>query len=1029
MGDERQRRIGITVLLDDQQGGVAAHLWLERIGDGIGSISPDPNAMTFVRYDPALAQAIQDAWGATIRPAGTDVRWWLEPLKPDAQLVFLAGPSFGIPFALGLLHLFDETLPLLDLGIAITGAISVDEDGEIRPCSVSGYPAKLKAAQHPAIHTVLVPQVDLATARAHAQPGYAVEPYADLVAASDRASGLVGDIVNYLHDLIGWLKTPPAYYPPEIKLAFDFAALDQSVRISDKRLPWRRNTVSREREAAHRSGDTDDEAWMRSAYSRKDDERYEEVLGRSVIRPWSDVQAAPLAVLLGDPGYGKSWRLKAEAIETAERHTRTLETGATLLDDVVLPVFVRLPDLARTLATTANLSDAITLVIQQTPNRFVGLSDRFWVWLKDRLRDTLAIAPTRETLGTLLLLDGLDEVHGQRTRLRECLATLNEHPSRRILLASRMVGYDDTDGGGWPFAPATGPHRREFELLTLNPPQVKRFIKVWFAANPERASSVQRQINAAPALRSLAQIPLMLSFTCLLATGPDDQLPTRRTDLYAKVLDRLLDSEWRERDSTPDPGRRAAKRTVLTEVAWEFANQREGWTDQLPQAALSDALERSTAADRVYRTRPDDVRGSLLEEFRQDGIFIAAGAATSGHDDDIPYLWAHRSLAEYLVAHFLADQPDDFWKQVVEQHRWYDQDWVEPISLLGGTLEQRAGQLVNILLAEDDPFHAQLFLAARVLSVALSKSIGSRLTQMILQHLTLVLRHVSSRRAVATRALHRMGSTEAISTLYAFLNDRAEEFEVRQSVAYAFSELGDPEAVPTLCAILTNPAERWVIRQVAAKALGKLGNPEAVPALCTILTNPLAEEDRFLRSAVVEALGKLGDPMAIPALRVVVSNPAKDILAAFKAALALSDVGDVGPISDAAAAAGPRWRSILTLDADDTNDQILRDEYGDPVAIPALRAILIRPTYSAVIRKAAAEALTQASDSEHVQDIAASLLQAASDPSMIDRCHESLIDLAPQLYRACSAQEWPEWRKRCMPLARQVLKMDESASA
>src|SRR5262249_54191268 len=73
---------------------------------------------------------------------------------------------------------------------------------------------------------------------------------------------------------------------------------------------------------------------------------------------WEIAAAAyPRAVILGDPGFGKSWLLQYEARRLSRQALTQLDAGATL-DEIQLPILTRLADLARA-AKTVTLTEAL----------------------------------------------------------------------------------------------------------------------------------------------------------------------------------------------------------------------------------------------------------------------------------------------------------------------------------------------------------------------------------------------------------------------------------------------------------------------------------------------------------------------------------------------------------------------------------------------------------------------------------------------------------------------------------------------
>jgi hypothetical protein len=700
-----------------------------------------------------------------------DVRWSLTGRvthhNSSSHIGEATGPSLGAGFALVLKHLLDEEPLPIDPQLAITGA--VETDGQIK--SVGELEVKLKAAEDLGLG-VIVPADDWERLRDHWSSRLArLEGARDVNQASEIACGLMGELVQYLTNLRTRLSELPAYLPQ-----IDFGKIRQRVRLSEERLRYD-ETEARFREAQRREGmfEEDEEKKdqeLSRAYKWRGAEAYEEQREgqepRTSIVDWEETRTKlRRAVVLGDPGFGKTWLLKYEGRRIAEEQMEKLRSGELGAYDAFLPIFVRLGTFAVNLkkirqskpaAAGGNSArslgsgslDGIASPLRETIEAIVE-TVAMHTDLSERIKNLMVrkIA-SKDRSGCILLLDGLDEVPRLRDEdtspdykgeVRDAIRAIAEQTDCQIILTSRIVGY-----GGEPF-PLNNRTARELELVAFEWKQTEQFIRAWFQDAQNKASALLRKLRQEPIMRSLTGVPLLLSFICLVSFEHGNSttiLPTRRAELYKEVLSRLLKGEWRSGEREPDRGvprlpnttrddRVEAKRRVLQEVAWHFAAHEDQFRDYMPRDELREQILNCSETELLKgkmkllkdtslpaRMAPEEPDGKkrfewdLLEELSdEDGILIHAG---DPEDSEVPYMFLHRSLHEYLVARYLSEQKKDMWLPHVRQHFWFDPDWEEVIVLLAGVLNDPTPLLSALLEEENDAFHAMLLLAGRCLA-------------------------------------------------------------------------------------------------------------------------------------------------------------------------------------------------------------------------------------------------------------------------------------------------------------------------
>jgi hypothetical protein len=149
------------------------------------------------------------------------------------------------------------------------------------------------------------------------------------------------------------------------------------------------------------------------------------------------IEGVPIAVVLADAGYGKTWQLRRHCLRLCEQALAALDSDISI-SEVPLPLWVPAGDLAR--CWPGHGSPAVSIVTAATSElRRSGMP------VSAELADFLA---GRLTVGSVhVLIDAYDEVFddGLRSSVKQALNWLTEGVHRdavRIVLASRQAGYD-----------------------------------------------------------------------------------------------------------------------------------------------------------------------------------------------------------------------------------------------------------------------------------------------------------------------------------------------------------------------------------------------------------------------------------------------------------------------------------------------------------------------------------------------------------------------------------------------------------
>ena len=449
----------------------------------------------------------------------------------------------------------------------------------------------------------------------------------------------------------------------------------------------------------------------------------------------------------------------------------------------------------------------------------------------------------------LVLLDGLDEVIDERQRAKaaeKINKLVHTYPDNRYVVTCRTAG--------WKEGLLTGDFARLY-VHDFDDPDITRFVNGWYRAvrtrqvalrgdlseegkkrtmskAAERAEGESTRLLEAlkgnHSLYRLARNPLILSLIALVHYQRT-RLPQGRAKLYQDCLEILLE-QWDSVDKEmevkgPSLG---AKQTILQEIAYYFHS--EGLTE-----AGREDLEALIEPLLPDLDCPTDATETLRQIEERSGILVSRAIDR--------YVFAHRTLQEYLVARELASKPE---KGAAVLTHLRDEPWREIILLYSGLIGDRATDLVEAMLAQqDDEAHNLLILAGECLAedVQVSKETRSKAVERL---------EAAFQAATDPLAFARLGETLAV--------------------------LGGEDVIALFGRVLERgdlPRQR-----VAIRALGKLGawagDPAAVAAR---LRATLGVEDASLRQAAALALADLGqtDEETVTALKRVRQDAAYEV--------------------------------------------------------------------------------------------------------------------------------------------------------
>ncbi|KAF0957418.1 HEAT repeat domain-containing protein [Rhodococcus sp. T7] len=677
-------------------------------------------------------------------------------------------------------------------------------------------------------------------------------------------------------------------------------------------------------------------------------------------------------VVLGDPGAGKSWVTQMHAIRLADAAALKLADPQVDPDGIDIPLSVRCDAIAA--AVGGDLPEAATAVLAQLDTAMTAGLRR---WLQEHCRS----GPTT------YLLDALDETPADARDAVIRMIDDQTNSVARTIVTSRIAGYSSglLDPQTWT----------EVELLPFTDPQA--YIASWHL-HVDREHELKQRLQTA-ALATMAQIPLLLALLCHLASDPEERLPRTRAEIYSRILRRFLRREHRAftgavTASLPsDPHERERLLLdILRPLAFKIADSPDGWLDRIPDTTLQAHLASIQLPANI------STAAAITILSNDAGVLVPDGDTREGRNP--PFLFVHRTFAEYLVAEHLAIH-QNLIDDCLDARLYLEPSWRE-VWILVACLAP-AGVMSKLVDRRPDPLHIALSTAAAAVAEfdddlrgKVSRSIGSLLAES-----STLLRHPTAHREVrktAALALGYVGGRAAIEVLSQTLNQDA-DLDVRWWAADALGRIGGSDAIEVLCRMLIHPDPRLQMSTVGA--LRYVGTRAVIDVLSQTL-NQDTDLDDYWRAA--DALHRFR-PDGIDILRQTLIHPDTDLSLRETAAGAHARIG--GPdiidvlrqtLTDPKASPQVHWRAadLLCLidDGPDTID-VLRQTLTDPKASADLRETAAGalgriggPDTIDVLR----QTLTDRDTDLSVRRVATASLGGIGGPEAIDVLRQTLTD-------------------------------------
>ncbi|HMM95240.1 NACHT domain-containing protein [Phycicoccus sp.] len=212
------------------------------------------------------------------------------------------------------------------------------------------------------------------------------------------------------------------------------------------------------------------------------------------------------AVIIGDPGVGKSTLLRRLTHQTATGHRR------------VAPIFVRVREVPVDAAPLTHL-----IVEQLKTTLAIPLTE-------DALLDCLTIGKAA------LIFDGIDEITDlthRRDFIRRIEALARRYPLCKVVISSRRIGY--------PRAKFNDDYR-VYLLNQYSDAQVVEYTRRWFSLTGRPIDEVDDFLAESRTIEDVRRNPLMLSLLCTLHRAKG-YIPQNRRSVYSDCAD-LLFRRW-----------------------------------------------------------------------------------------------------------------------------------------------------------------------------------------------------------------------------------------------------------------------------------------------------------------------------------------------------------------------------------------------------------------------------------------------------------------------------------------------------
>lgn len=400
----------------------------------------------------------------------------------------------------------------------------------------------------------------------------------------------------------------------------------------------------------------------------------------SLIDVWRFLARVDRAVLLGDPGCGKTTASRVLLHHCAGDPKQRTPFLITLREFAAEDPPVR--------SVLAHLEHELEVRLQHPAPR--GLIGRL-------LLDGAA----------LVVFDGLDELLDPARRAdvsaiieRFC----SEYPLTTVLVTSRVVGYDQARLDDRQFT--------RYRIHGFESAQVSEYVSKWFAqedglTDEESEGWASSFVQESETVQDLRSNPLLLSLMCILYRG-EGSIPRNRCDVYERCAD-LLFRRWDSHRRIHvhlkvAQGSDSVVRRILQHLAYWLLTR-----DTAQTAVTERQLVAETArylADRSPFVLEDEATEAAAEfvEFCRGRAWVFTDVGTTASGENL-YTFTHRTFLEFFAARYLSfayDTPEQLARALAPRVARDEWPVVAPLAvqIKDQSIDRGAERLLLSLLGE-----------------------------------------------------------------------------------------------------------------------------------------------------------------------------------------------------------------------------------------------------------------------------------------------------------------------------------------
>lgn len=301
----------------------------------------------------------------------------------------------------------------------------------------------------------------------------------------------------------------------------------------------------------------------------------------------------------------------------------------------------------------------------------------------------------------VVIFDGLDELLDTARRAdvtNRVELFCSEYPFARVLVTSRLVGYDQARLDDSQF--------ECYRLGGFGDKEVSAYARKWFALEPDsHEEDAQNFLAESAIVPDLRSNPLLLSLMCILYRG-EGSLPRNRTEVYEQCAN-LLFRKWDARRHIHAELRagKLVEPTLRHLASWLF-------TRADTQPAVTERELISVTAQFLHGRgfeSQDEARDAAREfvEFCRGRMWVFSDTGTTASGQTL-YQFTHRTFMEYFTAAQLAyasDSPEQLADNLLPSID-HERSWVVAelaVQIKDRTSSDGAQRIYDALLAGSDP--------------------------------------------------------------------------------------------------------------------------------------------------------------------------------------------------------------------------------------------------------------------------------------------------------------------------------------